>query len=124
VARWAEAQCFSGLSRVRRPVWFATLPDDIREFMTSAISDPRTSFRAEPKRWRLQPGCENIDQASSLPYADGQAGSLSYGVKVLLVLQKLAAAIDEPGEFFGPQLFDFIRCATGFDGVDRFFTAQ
>jgi len=49
VARWAESQCFSGLSRVRGLVWFATLPDDIRESMTSAISDLRTSFRAEPK---------------------------------------------------------------------------
>jgi len=29
-------------------VWFATLPDDIRESITSPISDPRTSFRAEP----------------------------------------------------------------------------
>jgi len=44
VARWAESQCFSGLSRVRGPVWFATLPDDIRESLTSPISDPRTSF--------------------------------------------------------------------------------
>jgi len=31
------------------PVWFATLSDDIRESITSAISDTRTSFRAEPK---------------------------------------------------------------------------
>jgi len=31
-------------------VWFATLPDDIRESMTSAISDTPTSFRAEPKK--------------------------------------------------------------------------
>jgi len=29
-------------------VWLATLPDDIRESITSAISNPRTSFRAEP----------------------------------------------------------------------------
>jgi len=28
---------------------FATFPDDIRESMTSPISDPRTSFRAEPR---------------------------------------------------------------------------
>gem|GEM_PF-3468507 len=34
-------------SRVRGPVSFATLPDDIRESMTSPISYPRTSFRAE-----------------------------------------------------------------------------
>ncbi|HQX52550.1 MAG TPA: hypothetical protein PLR25_21695, partial [Planctomycetaceae bacterium] len=40
----------SGLSRVRGTVWFATLPDDIRESMTSAISDTPTSFRAEPKK--------------------------------------------------------------------------
>jgi len=39
VARWAESQYFSGLSRVRGPVWFTTLPDDIRESITSAISD-------------------------------------------------------------------------------------
>ena len=32
VARWAESQCFSRISRVRRPVWFATLPDHIRDF--------------------------------------------------------------------------------------------
>jgi len=30
-------------------VWLATLPDDIRESMTSLISDTRTSFRAEPE---------------------------------------------------------------------------
>ncbi|HQX53912.1 MAG TPA: hypothetical protein PLR25_28625, partial [Planctomycetaceae bacterium] len=39
---------FSGLSSVRGPVWFATLPDHIRESITSTISDSRTSFRAEP----------------------------------------------------------------------------
>ena len=31
------------------PVSFVTLPDDSCESMTSTISDPRTSFRAEPK---------------------------------------------------------------------------
>ncbi|HQZ67327.1 MAG TPA: hypothetical protein PLY87_19690, partial [Planctomycetaceae bacterium] len=45
-------QCSSWLSRIRGPVWFATLLDDIRESMKSAISNPRTSFRLEPDNSR------------------------------------------------------------------------
>gem|GEM_PF-3265386 len=44
-------------------MWFATLLDDIRECMTSPISDPRTSFRAEPFQGRIcrsvRRGCWN-----------------------------------------------------------------
>ncbi|HQZ68207.1 MAG TPA: hypothetical protein PLY87_24120, partial [Planctomycetaceae bacterium] len=51
VARWAESQCSSWLSRILGPVWFATLPEDVRESITSPNSDPLTPFHAEPVFW-------------------------------------------------------------------------
>ena len=41
-----------------------------------------------------------------------------------LIQQKLAAAVEEPCQFFRPQLFDFIDAHSGVHGINGLLTAQ